>query len=58
MTDQSIKECLDAMKSNDVKKELKNVTEEAVDRGAFGSPTMFFTDSDGQNEQMFWGSDR
>ena len=26
--------------------------------GAFGSPTMFFTENDGENEQMFWGSDR
>ena len=33
------------------------VTEEAVDRGAFGAPTMFFTEED-QEEQMFWGSDR
>ena len=33
------------------------MTEEAVDRGAFGAPTMFFTEED-QEEQMFWGSDR
>ena len=35
----------------------KAVTEEAVERGAFGAPTMFFH-QDGENEQMFWGSDR
>ena len=35
----------------------KAVTEEAVERGAFGAPTMFFHE-DGENEEMFWGSDR
>ena len=35
----------------------KAVTEEAVERGAFGAPTMFFH-QDGENEEMFWGSDR
>ena len=33
------------------------MTQEAVDRGAFGAPTMFFHEK-GENEQMFWGSDR
>ena len=33
------------------------MTEEAGDRGAFGAPTMFFSEN-GENEQMFWGSDR
>ena len=37
---------------------LKEVTAEAVDRGAFGSPTMFFSEGGADTEHMFWGSDR
>jgi len=58
MSPENINQCLESMKSEVVKQELKSVTDEAVDRGAFGSPTMFFTENDGENEQMFWGSDR
>ena len=36
----------------DVKDQLKAVTQEAVARGVFGAPTMFV------GEQMFWGQDR
>ncbi|MDM0045186.1 2-hydroxychromene-2-carboxylate isomerase [Variovorax dokdonensis] len=36
----------------DVKDRLKAVTQEAIERGAFGAPTMFVGD------QMFWGQDR
>ena len=35
-----------------VKDELKTVTQKAVDRGIFGAPTFFV------GEQMFWGQDR
>ncbi|MET0312392.1 MAG: 2-hydroxychromene-2-carboxylate isomerase [Burkholderiaceae bacterium] len=35
-----------------VKDELKRVTQEAIDRGAFGAPTFF------AGGQMFWGQDR
>ena len=61
-----------AMKSDKVKEALREVTtlllanfsphlewqvtEEAVDRGAFGAPTMYFTEEG--REEMFWGSDR
>jgi 2-hydroxychromene-2-carboxylate isomerase len=40
--------------SNDpaVKEQLKAATQEAIDRGIFGAPTMFVGD------QMFWGQDR
>ena len=41
-----------------VKEKLKRNTEEAVERGAFGSPTMFITPKDGGNEFMVFGSDR
>ena len=77
MSPENINQCLESMKSEVVKQELKSLTDEAVDRGkkfskifcwimrvikyfsgAFGSPTMFFTENDGENEQMFWGSDR
>ena len=45
------------MKAEEVKTALKEVTAEAVERGAFGAPTMFFSEQ-GEREQMFWGSDR
>jgi 2-hydroxychromene-2-carboxylate isomerase len=35
-----------------VKDQLKAATQEAVDRGIFGAPTLFVGD------QMFWGQDR
>jgi len=38
--------------SQDVKDRLKAVTQEAVERGVFGAPTMFV------GKQMFWGQDR
>lgn len=37
---------------DDLKQKLKDVTAEAVERGAFGAPTFFVGD------QMFWGNDR
>ena len=58
MDKDKIAECFDLMKTVPIKDELKAITSEAVDRGAFGSPTMYFTDDAGENEQMFWGSDR
>ncbi|WP_431274054.1 2-hydroxychromene-2-carboxylate isomerase [Variovorax ureilyticus] len=38
--------------AQDVKDRLKAVTQEAVERGVFGAPTMFV------GQQMFWGQDR
>ena len=38
--------------AQEVKDRLKAVTQEAVERGVFGAPTMFVGD------QMFWGQDR
>ena len=58
MADAEVSQCLEAMGDPAVKKSLKEVTDEAVDRGAFGSPTMFFSEESGEREQMFWGSDR
>jgi 2-hydroxychromene-2-carboxylate isomerase len=38
--------------AQDAKDRLKAVTQEAVERGVFGAPTMFV------GQQMFWGQDR
>jgi len=57
MGEVEIQEALQNMKSDSVKTALKDVTEDAVERGAFGAPTMFFS-QDCDNEQMIWGSDR
>ena len=43
---------LEAINTDEVKRELKNNTQEAADRGAFGAPTFFV------GEQMFFGQDR
>ena len=45
-------EFLVAIAAQDVKDKLKNNTEEAVKRGAFGAPTFFV------GEEMFFGQDR
>jgi len=57
MEDDDITACLAAMKTDPVKTALKAVTTEAVERGVFGAPSMFFHES-GEKEEMFWGSDR
>jgi len=57
MEEDEIAHCLAAMKTDSVKTALKAMTAEAVERGAFGAPTMFFHE-DGEKEEMFWGSDR
>jgi len=43
---------LEALDDDDIKAELRKVTNEAVERGAFGAPTFFVDD------KMFWGNDR
>jgi len=57
MTKEEVEACMAAWKSDKVKEALREVTEEAVDRGAFGAPTMYFN-QEGKEEEMFWGSDR
>ena len=42
----------EAVARQEIKDELRANTEEAVQRGAFGAPTMFV------GEEMFWGQDR
>ena len=58
MTEAEVSQCLEVMEDSGVKQRLKEVTDEAVERGAFGSPTLYFSEESGDNEQMFWGSDR
>jgi 2-hydroxychromene-2-carboxylate isomerase len=41
-----------------VKEVLKKVTEEAVQRGSFGAPSMFVKTETDETEQMFFGCDR
>ncbi|MFB6345300.1 MAG: 2-hydroxychromene-2-carboxylate isomerase [bacterium] len=42
----------DEIKRDDIKDELKQRTDDAMDRGVFGCPTFFVDD------EMFWGKDR
>lgn len=46
------KALLDGITHADIKKQLKSNTEEAIKRGAFGSPTLFLGDD------MYFGNDR
>jgi 2-hydroxychromene-2-carboxylate isomerase len=43
---------LEAINTDEIKDKLKNNTQEAADRGAFGAPTFFV------GEEMFFGQDR
>jgi len=45
------------MTTDDVKNRLKSQTQEIIDAGAFGAPSMLAKDKDGQ-EHMVFGSDR
>lgn len=42
----------------EVKARLVRTTEEAVERGAFGAPTYFVRKHNGDEDEMFFGSDR
>merc|ERR1740128_1459732 len=50
MAEAEVSKCLEAMEDPGVKQRLKEVTDEAVERGAFGSPTMYFCEEGGENE--------
>ena len=43
---------LEAAGAEPVKQKLREITDEAMERGVFGAPTFFVGD------EMFWGSDR
>lgn len=49
-------ELLDLSQTQDIKDQLKQETELAIERGAFGAPTLFVIQGD--SEEMFFGSDR
>ena len=44
---------LDAMQTDAVKARLRDNTQELIERGGFGSPTMFVNETD-----MYFGNDR
>lgn len=57
LSEPAVQACLEGAKAVEVKQALKDTTEEALERGAFGVPTLFFNQHHAR-EQMIWGSDR
>jgi len=57
LKDSEATDLLKASTDKAVADRLKAVTQEALDLGAFGAPTIVITDSNNE-KQMFWGSDR
>ena len=51
-TDLDLQHLMAAIQNSEIKENLKQRTQEAVDRGIFGAPTCFF------RKQMYWGQDR
>ncbi|KAL1917379.1 uncharacterized protein VTP21DRAFT_5035 [Calcarisporiella thermophila] len=49
---------MQAAQSAEVKSQLKKVTDEALKKGAFGSPTMWVSKAGEEHEEMFFGCDR
>uniref|UniRef100_A0A6B2LI65 Glutathione S-transferase kappa 1 n=1 Tax=Arcella intermedia TaxID=1963864 RepID=A0A6B2LI65_9EUKA len=56
-SEKDAKDLLQRTSSAEAKEALKKTTEEAVARGAFGAPTIFFKTASGE-EKMIFGSDR
>jgi len=53
------KKWLQVSQEQENKDRLKQLTTEAVNKGAFGAPTFYVRNADGTGkEEMFWGSDR
>merc|ERR1711894_866268 len=52
-----IEDCLFGMKQQPIKDKLKHNTDEAIELGAFGSPTIIVKDGEGK-KQLIFGSDR
>ena len=53
-----VEDCLEKIKSDEVKNKLKTNTQRAVDLGAFGLPSTFVYLKDNENPMLFWGCDR
>ncbi|CCC12255.1 hypothetical protein SMAC4_05327 [Sordaria macrospora] len=56
-TKQQVEEIMKGTETKEVKDALKNATQEALDKGAFGNPWFWVTDDKGRGEPFF-GSDR
>lgn len=56
-TEEEISSALAANDDDDIKAELRRRTDEAIERGVFGAPTMFVGDA-AASALMFWGQDR
>lgn len=54
---EEVKTILAAASRSEVKDALKNATQQALDRGAFGAPWLWVTNGEGKGEPFF-GSDR
>lgn len=52
-----VKTIVQATQTKEIKDLLRNTTQEALDRGAFGAPWIWVTNSAGKSEPFF-GSDR
>jgi len=52
-----VHEIMEAIKTQEVKDLLKQTTQEALDRGAYGAPWLWVRNSSGV-EEPFFGSDR
>eukprot|EP00026_Physarum_polycephalum_P017402 Phypoly_transcript_18620.p1 GENE.Phypoly_transcript_18620~~Phypoly_transcript_18620.p1 ORF type:complete len:233 (+),score=36.56 Phypoly_transcript_18620:47-700(+) len=57
-TKEQVLELINLANSNEIKQKLKETTEEAVERGAFGAPSMFWQKDANSNVEFFFGSDR
>ncbi|KAK3401123.1 thioredoxin-like protein [Sordaria brevicollis] len=56
-TKQQVEEIMKGVETPEVKEALKNATQEALDKGAFGNPWFWVTNKEGKGEPFF-GSDR
>lgn len=56
-TKEQVEEIMKGTETPQIKEALKNTTQEALDKGAFGNPWIWVTDGEGR-EEPFFGSDR